>query len=105
MGAYLRKPVTEKSSTHGEQTVGGWRLRYAATAMQGWRVSMEVRQLEANRLTWTRNLKGGTCIAHTRVLQLSFIYENIFCCLREAWVLHSPLLFRSGIESWSGSTV
>ena len=69
MGAYLRKPVTEKSSTHGEQTVGGWRLRYAATAMQGWRVSMEVRQLEANRLIWTRNFKGGTCIlsvAHTR---------------------------------------
>ena len=42
MGAYLRKPLTEKSSTHGERTVGDWRLRYAATAMQGWRISMEV---------------------------------------------------------------
>ena len=46
MGAYLRKPVTEKASHHGEDTVGPWKVTYGATAMQGWRVSMEVRVVD-----------------------------------------------------------
>eukprot|EP00186_Timspurckia_oligopyrenoides_P004742 CAMPEP_0182441500 /NCGR_PEP_ID=MMETSP1172-20130603/475_1 /TAXON_ID=708627 /ORGANISM="Timspurckia oligopyrenoides, Strain CCMP3278" /LENGTH=430 /DNA_ID=CAMNT_0024635835 /DNA_START=278 /DNA_END=1570 /DNA_ORIENTATION=+ len=37
MGQYLAKPVLEKTSEEG----GNRRLRYGASAMQGWRVSME----------------------------------------------------------------
>ena len=43
MGAYLRKPITDKTSECGEYTVGERKFLYAATAMQGWRVAMEVR--------------------------------------------------------------
>ena len=42
MGAYLRKPITEKKCESGEYVVGQKKLVYAATAMQGWRVDMEV---------------------------------------------------------------
>ena len=42
MGAYLRKPVIEKKCESGEYVVGQKKLVYAATAMQGWRVDMEV---------------------------------------------------------------
>lgn len=42
MGAYLRKPITDKTSECGEYTVGERKFLYAATAMQGWRVAMEV---------------------------------------------------------------
>ena len=45
MGAYLRKPITNKTSECGEYTVGERKFLYASTAMQGWRVAMEVRFL------------------------------------------------------------
>ena len=44
MGAYLSKPVTEKQSSDGEFVVGGRTVRYGVTAMQGWRIEMEVRE-------------------------------------------------------------
>lgn len=37
MGAYLNKPITEKESEVGEN----YRVRYAASCMQGWRVNQE----------------------------------------------------------------
>ena len=45
MGAYLRKPITDKTSECGEYTMGGRKVLYAVTAMQGWRVAMEVRSM------------------------------------------------------------
>lgn len=42
MGAYLRKPVTDKVSESGEFTVGSRKVLFGATAMQGWRIGMEV---------------------------------------------------------------
>lgn len=39
MGAYLSKPSTEKITADG----GNQSLSYGLAAMQGWRVSMEVR--------------------------------------------------------------
>ena len=42
MGTYLSKPVTTKDSSHGQCRIGGRVVTYAVTAMQGWRVSMEV---------------------------------------------------------------
>jgi hypothetical protein len=39
MGAYLSSPITTKNSEDG----AGKRLRYGASAMQGWRMHMEVR--------------------------------------------------------------
>lgn len=47
MGAYLGKPVTNKVSESGEFTVGSRKVLYGATAMQGWRIGMEVRQLNS----------------------------------------------------------
>ncbi|XP_064382077.1 protein phosphatase 1G-like isoform X2 [Halichondria panicea] len=41
MGAYLRKPNTDKSSESGEYEYCGRRIMYASTAMQGWRIAME----------------------------------------------------------------
>ena len=38
----MRKPATEKTTDHGEYVLEGRRVVYAATAMQGWRISMEV---------------------------------------------------------------
>jgi hypothetical protein len=43
MGAYLRKPITNKTSECGEYTMGERKFLYASTAMQGWRIAMEVR--------------------------------------------------------------
>ena len=37
MGAYLSEPVTRKESSEGESD----RLKYGASAMQGWRTGME----------------------------------------------------------------
>ena len=37
MGAFLEKPKTEKTSSSGE----GYGIRYAVSAMQGWRMEME----------------------------------------------------------------
>ena len=42
MGAYLDTPVTTKQSSHGACRVGEREVVYASTAVQGWRVSMEV---------------------------------------------------------------
>lgn len=42
MGAYRSKPSTEKVSEAGEFKIGNRRVLYGATAMQGWRISMEV---------------------------------------------------------------
>lgn len=42
MGAYLDTPVTAKQSSHSVCRVGEREVVYASTAMQGWRVSMEV---------------------------------------------------------------
>lgn len=39
MGAYLSKPNTEKNTADG----GNQKLSYGLAAMQGWRVSMEVK--------------------------------------------------------------
>ena len=47
MGAYLNKPITEKVSESGEFDTGQRKVIYGATAMQGWRVAMEVRQAHA----------------------------------------------------------
>lgn len=45
MGALLSKPLTEKDSECGEFKLGSRALSYAATGMQGWRMSMEVTKL------------------------------------------------------------
>ena len=37
MGSYLSQPVTEKETSYGESSA----MRYAVTAMQGWRTEME----------------------------------------------------------------
>ena len=50
MGAYLPKPVTEKHSTDGEFFVGGKAVRYGVTAMQGWRLEMEVRKIATDSM-------------------------------------------------------
>ena len=42
MGAYLSEPVTAKESSDGVLTVGKRTVSYGVTAMQGWRVDMEV---------------------------------------------------------------
>lgn len=42
MGAYLDTPVTTKESSHGVCNVGNREVTYASTAVQGWRVHMEV---------------------------------------------------------------
>ena len=42
MGAYCSKPVTDKVSESGEYSIANRRIIYGATAMQGWRISMEV---------------------------------------------------------------
>ena len=44
MGAYLDRPKTAKHSARGECRVGERAVVYASTAVQGWRVSMEVRE-------------------------------------------------------------
>lgn len=41
MGAYLNKPIVDKNSEEGNNE----RIRFAATAMQGWRINQEVRFL------------------------------------------------------------
>ena len=46
MGAYRSKPVTEKVSDSGEYCIGKRKIVYGATAMQGWRVSMEVGRMK-----------------------------------------------------------
>lgn len=42
MGAYLNKPVTTKVSANGSLSINGQDCPYGVTAMQGWRVGMEV---------------------------------------------------------------
>ena len=42
MGSYLSEPITAKESSDGVLTVGKRTVRYGVTAMQGWRVDMEV---------------------------------------------------------------
>ena len=42
MGAYLEKPVTEKHEESGKLFDGSY---YALSAMQGWRIHMEVDRL------------------------------------------------------------
>ena len=42
MGAYLERPVTKKHTEVGEYTKAGWKVKFGAAAMQGWRISMEV---------------------------------------------------------------
>lgn len=46
MGAYLSQPNTVKSSSNG----GNQNMSYGFAAMQGWRVSMEVR--------WAKQIAG-----------------------------------------------
>ncbi|KAL5457133.1 hypothetical protein EMCRGX_G034373 [Ephydatia muelleri] len=41
MGALLSQPLTEKDSECGKFKLGSRELTYAATGMQGWRMSME----------------------------------------------------------------
>ena len=43
MGAYCSKPVTEKISESGEYCISERKIIYGATAMQGWRMFMEVK--------------------------------------------------------------
>lgn len=45
MGAYLSKPVIEKASEGGEYSTASKKIIYGATAMQGWRMAMEVELL------------------------------------------------------------
>lgn len=42
MGAYRSRPITEKVSESGEYYTVERKVIYGATAMQGWRMSMEV---------------------------------------------------------------
>ena len=42
MGGYGSKPITEKVSEGGEFTKKNITVIYGATAMQGWRIAMEV---------------------------------------------------------------
>ena len=42
MGAYLSAPVTAKQSAHGRAVIGEREIAFGSTAMQGWRVGMEV---------------------------------------------------------------
>lgn len=44
MGAYRSKPSTEKVSEAGEYSTGKRKIVYGATAVQGWRISMEVNE-------------------------------------------------------------
>lgn len=46
MGAYLSQPNTTKSSSDG----GNSNMSYGFSAMQGWRVSMEVRRTMNERV-------------------------------------------------------
>lgn len=52
MGAYLSQPNTTKTSSDG----GNGKMSYGFSAMQGWRVSMEVsRNNECTREKTTKN--------------------------------------------------
>jgi hypothetical protein len=56
MGSYLDKPITEKETHDGE----GNGLSFGVSAMQGWRVTMEVRSfilllLELSPVIWHAN--------------------------------------------------
>lgn len=42
MGAYRSNPIIEKVSESGEYCTGKRKVIYGATAMQGWRMAMEV---------------------------------------------------------------
>lgn len=55
MGAYLSKPVTEKTSSDGQHG----EVHYGASAMQGWRVSQEVRRAPFV-WCWPPHTRGGT---------------------------------------------
>jgi len=46
MGAYLSKPICDKESEDRQGSV----LGYGASAMQGWRLSQEVRSESRNQL-------------------------------------------------------
>ncbi len=41
MGSFLDKPITEKESGSGSGTIGGEKISYGVSCMQGWRVEME----------------------------------------------------------------
>lgn len=45
MGSYRSKPLTDKVSEGGEFLKSDRRVIYGATAMQGWRIGMEVGQI------------------------------------------------------------
>lgn len=97
MGAYLSKPVTEKESVSGEHVLGGRRIVYAATAMQGWRVSMEVgRTYVCARVhdrivvyacnTWD----GGDCkLEHRHASDTT--HTRLSCAARRTDTLHHTL--------------
>lgn len=74
MGAYLRKPITDKTSESGEYTYCGRKIIYASTAVQGWRISMEV----GGAIVYV-NVDNvlATPLNSTRVLSMNF-------CLGEA---------------------
>ena len=52
MGAYRSKPITEKVSESGEYCIGQRKVIYGASAMQGWRMSMEVKQFWVGHLDY-----------------------------------------------------
>ena len=70
MGAYLDRPKTAKHSARGECRVGERAVVYASTAVQGWRVSMEVREREREGGRERRIYPGAPPHVMARVLHI-----------------------------------
>jgi hypothetical protein len=67
MGAYLSSPITTKESSDGEGKI----VRFGASAMQGWRMHMEV------RAEWSRLFCPGTIEAVLRLHALFMVFTQI----------------------------
>ena len=77
MGSYLSQPVTEKESSYGETRD----MRYAVTAMQGWRTEMEDSHLTLPNIGG--NMEGISlfCVCMSCI----FVVHNISHRRRSRW--------------------
>ena len=82
MGAFLEKPITEKATDKGE----GEGLRYAVSAMQGWRKEMEDKHVAQ---TVVKNLKNhsffGVFDGHAGASASLYCSEHLLDSIITAW--------------------